>query len=249
MWCVENPTIQKTSLDFTSSGQGRCDVSQLTSGGVVLMNALELMEWNKERTQVLVCGSCGIVGCKSGDWVNLRKAGELILMIPAFDEIEADAWSSSEYRPPKYFGKKETPYFDGNDYRSLVRTGLGLPELETITNLKMSEAMRLAQLEMPFRMFGEPPVIELTREKRNLVVAASEGEHQQHLETIEQILRSHYNGQAQVHLRKIEPNEEVILLFLDAAEFIDWKALSKSEAGYHLILDEDWVIVPNLAAL
>ena len=154
MWNVSEPMVQTSTLDFTSSGQGRRTVSQLKTGDVVLMNALELMEWSTERTQLLICNECGIPGCSSGGWVNLRKTNDRVVLIPAFDDIERDDWSRDEYSPPKYLRKEGTPYFDLGTYESLVAKDLGFPTLNQIASLEMREAVRLAQCEMPFQILG-----------------------------------------------------------------------------------------------
>jgi hypothetical protein len=241
MWRVENPTIVNTTLDLTSSGQGRVKVSQLHSNSIVLMSALELMEWNSDRTQLLICGGCGIESCESGGWVAPRSAGDSILLIPAFEEMEPDESSKTEYGPPRYLKKEGAPYFDRATYEFLVATGLGFPDLNAIKPLEMGEAMRLAQIEMPFRMFGEPPELKLA-DAKSLVIAASEGEPKDHLSTIEGILRSNYKSREPAVLRTRRVDEETIYLFLDASEFTDWEALVRSENGERLLLAEKFVI-------
>jgi len=166
-------------------------------------------------------------------------------MIPAFEGMEQDEWSKTEYGPPDYLKKDGVPYFDLADYEKLAQTGLGFPALDGIRPLEMREAMRLAQMEMPFRMFGEPPDIKLA-DAKSLVVAASDGEAAQHLSTIENILRTYYESREPAILRKRRRvDEEIIYLFLDAAEFIDWEALVRTENGYRLLLGETFVIEPQ----
>lgn len=244
MWRIENPIIQKARLDFTSSGQGHRDVSRLLGGGIVLMNALELMEWGTDRTQLIICNECGIEGCALGGWVALRRTGDRIFMIPAFEEMEQDEESRTEYGPPPYLRADGVPYFDFADYEALAETGLGFPALDQIRPLEMREAMRLAQMEMPFRMFGDPPDIKLTSAK-SLVVAASDGDPAQHLSTIDDILRTYYESREAAVLRERRVEEEIISLFLDAAEFTDWEALVRTENVYRLLLGETFVIEPQ----
>lgn len=59
MWQIKNPEVKPATLDFSSSEQGKLQVSQLFSDGVELINALELVDWDSEDTQFLVCESCG----------------------------------------------------------------------------------------------------------------------------------------------------------------------------------------------
>ena len=244
MWRVENPTIVKSSLDFSSSGQGRVKVSQLHGDNLVLMNALELMDWDTDRTQLLICEDCGTESCEPGGWVALRIADDRVLLIPAFEEMEQHEWTLTEYAPPHYLKKRGAPYFDRTDYESLVATRKGFPALNDIKPLQMHEAMRLAQMEMPFRMFGEPPELTLADAKL-LVVATSDGEPAEHLSTIENILRSNYESREPAVLRERGADEEIIYLFLDAAEFTDWEALVRTEKGERLLLAESFVIEPR----
>lgn len=242
MWRIENPTIRKANLDFTSSGQGFREVSQLMSGEVILMNALELMEWSDDRTQVLVCDHCGFPGCESGNWINLRISGDFVFLIPAFDELENDSWTKTEYGAPRYLKKMGTPYFEVDTYKSLLKFDLNFPDLGQIGKLEMREAMRLAQFEMPFRIFGDPPVVELRREKSGLVVATSDGEPSHLLEIVREILSASYESNSPALLRKPNADEEIVYLFLDAAEFTDWRAMVKRGTEYKLMVEEELVI-------
>jgi hypothetical protein len=142
MWRVQNPTIQIALLDFTGSGQRRVEVSQLRSEGIVLMNALELMDWGTDPTQLIICKECGIEGCATGGWVAVRRAGDRILLIPAFEEMEYDVERRSHYGPPPYQKKKGVPYFDMADYEALAETGPRLPAFDQIPPLEMREAKR-----------------------------------------------------------------------------------------------------------
>lgn len=241
MWEIKNPTIKKAKLNFTSSGQGFCEVSQLVSDGIVIMNALELMEFDEDRIQVLICDHCGIVHCKSGDWINLRLAGDFVLMIPAFDEMQDD-WSKTEYNPPRYFKKKGTPYFSLETYKSLQNQGFGFPKIESIKVLQMREAIRLAQLYMPMKIFGEPPEINLNHKKSEKIVASSKGEIKEWIKTIESYLLQNYENKSFVNLRYPKSEEEIIYLFIDIFEFTDWKVLIENDSGNKLLIEETFVI-------
>src|SRR5918999_258476 len=80
MWQIKNPQLKPSTLDFSSSGQGKRPVWQLFADGVELINALELVDWESEETQFLVCEECGHTGCKVGDWVSVRKSDSLVFI-------------------------------------------------------------------------------------------------------------------------------------------------------------------------
>ena len=233
MWGIKNPVIQKAKLDFTSSGQGFYEVSQLVSDGIVLMNVLELMEFDEDEVQLLICDHCGTINCKSGDYV---------LLIPAFEQMADDEWSKAQYSPPRYLKKEGTPFFDLQVYENLREQFPDFPKTNVIKNLKIREAMRLAQQNMPLRIFGEPPQINVRHDKFKYITASSEETAEKQLERIEEILRQNYQNTSPAWLRRPSLNEEVIYLFIDINEFTDWQALIKTDSGYFLMLKEEFLI-------
>ena len=60
------PRYSKLNFDFSNSGGGTLEVSQLVTGDVVLVNALELVDLEDESVLVLVCEQSGTTGCSSG---------------------------------------------------------------------------------------------------------------------------------------------------------------------------------------
>lgn len=241
MWEITNPTIQRAKLDFTSSGQGFREVSQLAAGKIVLMNALELMDFADDRIQVLICEHCGTIHCEPGGWVNLRSSSGFILMIPAFDEVEDD-WSRTEYAPPRYFYKNGTPFFSSETYRQLQKQNPHFPKIENIKSLQAREAMRLAQLYMPVQLFGEPPEIKLNLEQAQRFVASSRGEASDRIKEIEEILVRNYENKSPVQLRRAGSSDEIISLFSDDFEFAEWKVLVEDGSEKKLFLEETFVV-------
>lgn len=242
MWEIKNPVIQKTKLDFTSSGQGFCEVSQLVSDGVVLMNALELMEFDEDEVQLLICDHCGTINCESGNWVSFRKSADYILLIPVFEQMEDDEWSKTQYSPPGYLKKEGTPFFDLQVYENLREQFPDFPKTDVIKNLEMREAMRLAQQNMPLRIFGEPPQINVRHDKFKYITASSEKTVEEQLKRIEEILRQNYQKTSAARVRRPSANEKIIHLFIDINEFTDWQALIKTDSGYFLMLEEEFLI-------
>ena len=108
MWQIKNPEIKPATLDLSSSGQQGLTVSQLFADGVELINALELVDWDEEKIQFLICEACGSTNCKPGDWVSLRKSDSLILILPPFET--AGSRGNEEYRPPNYLEQKGIAY-------------------------------------------------------------------------------------------------------------------------------------------
>lgn len=242
MWEIKNPIIQKSKLDFTSSRQGFYEVSQLVFDGIILMNALELMEFDGDEVQLLICDSCGTINCESGNWVSFRKSGDYILLIPAFEQMEDDEWSKTQFSPPRYLKKEGTPFFDLQVYENLRKQLPDFPKTDEIKNLKMQEAMRLTQQNIPLRIFGEPSQINVRHDKFKNITASSEETVDEQLKRIEEILRKNYQNNSPARLRRPSLDEEIIYLFIDINEFTDWQALIKTNSGYFLMLEEEFLI-------
>ncbi len=208
------------------------------------MNTLELMEFDEQsgEAQLLICRQCGVTGCESGGWAGFRKSGDFILLIPVFEKMEDDYRRKSEFSPPPYFKKAGTPYFNLETYENLCRRVSRFPAVEKIKNLKMSEAMRLAQNAMPLRIFGESPEINIQADKFGYIIAASDGEAKESLRKIEAILRRNYENDSPAKIRRPADGEEIIYLFIDVTEFAEWQALVKSGDDYRLLLEEKFVV-------
>lgn len=242
MWKIENPKFEEITLDFSSSEQGKFPATRLVSEGVEIINAIELIEWEDNVIQVFVCDHCGTVRCASGGWITLRSSGDLVLLMPAYEAMNEDSWSQTEFSPPYFIRKNGAAYFDKQIYESLREQITELPKFEKIKPLQMREAMWLVQLNAPLQILGEPSTLEIDRRKFDFAVGASEGEAKEIIKEAEQLLRANFENQSSAYLRRLSQNEESIWLFLDAAEFIDWQVVTLSPGKYKFVLDNEFVI-------
>lgn len=240
MWQIKNPIIKTTTLDFSSSGQNNFPCSQLFSEDTELINAIELVDWADEQIQLLICGACGIPGCQSGGWVSLRVAGDLILILPAFDAWLDNDKIEAEYEPPYYMLEQGIPYFTLADYKSLRSRHSSFPLIDKIRQLTLKEAISAFQMETPSRIFGNPPEKIVTR--KEAVIGASEGDENEHLKFIEEFTQRHKDNESPVKLRLPKATETVISLYFDTHEFIEWKVLAGSDSEFLLMLNSEFVI-------
>jgi hypothetical protein len=242
MWQIQNPEIRNATLDFGSSGQGRVEVSQLYSGDIQLINAIELVDWKLSEDQFLICEACGYVHCKSGDWVSMRLAEPLLLILPAFDLYAEDEEARIEYSPPGYIRKKGIAYFDSPTYQSLTEQHSAFPPLASIPELSLWEAVLAFQWEAPFQIFGRPPRRFACRDE--LISAASEGDYQEHLRLIEEFARTNSQNRSSVKLQLATERETTISFYLDIAGSPEWKAMAYDDGELRLMLDSRYMIVP-----
>lgn len=239
MWKIDNLIIQARTLDFGSSEQSHVKVSQLFAGSELLVNALELVDWDSDETQLLVCEACGSVHCKSGDWVMIRKSGPLVLILPAFDSLEKNV---TEYGPPVYVRERGIGFLDLEAYEELRSKNVYLPATDSIRQLEMRETVKAFQWDAPLQIFGRPPQ-EFAR-RGDLIVASSTGDHAEWTSRIEAIARANQENHATVTLRPLAGDDEPVSLFLDTAEFLEWKAMTVRQDSPHLLLG-DYVIAAN----
>ena len=241
MWQIKNPELKRSTLDFSSSGQGRLGVYQLFSEGIELINALELVDWDSEDTQFLICETCGYVHCKPGDWVSVRKTDSLVLILPASSYVWRESHAEIEYRPPSYLEKQGIAYLDISTYESLKSQHSSFPALDQIHPLNLREAMLLFQWNAPYRVFGDPPAV---RTRSEIVVGSSEGDHVECLQRIEDLIERQYKVDSFAQLRSLSGSERVITLYLDATQFMEWDALVFDGSEYKLLVDSKYVIAP-----
>ena len=244
MWQIRNPEIKPATLDFSSSEQGKLQVSQLFSVGIELINALELVDWDSEDTQLLVCEACGYTHCKSGDWVSIRKSNSLILFLPASGYVWGERSEKEEYSPPYYLKKQGAVYLDLSTYESLRSEHSSFPPVDQIRQLNMREATLLFQWDAPARVLGEPPEVNV---RRDVIHASSEGDYVEYLKQLEALIQRQYKDESGAILRPVSDGEQVISFFLDAEEFIEWKALVFDGSAYRLLVDSSNVIASDAA--
>ena len=238
MWQLKNPEITPSTLDFGVSGQNKFEVFQLFADGVKLINAIELVDW-EDDSQFLICEACGYSGCKSRDWVSVRRSDSLVLMLPASEHVWREEKNYMEYCPPAYFKQRGIPYLDSATYEDLRSKHSSFPALDQLQPLKVKEATALFQLTAPDLILGEPPEVNLRPE---LFVGSSEGDHSEHLRTLEDLMKKQYESESPALLRSRSDSERVISFYLDAAAFAEWQAMVFDGSEYRLLVESKYVV-------
>lgn len=214
-------------------------MSRLFSDGVELVNALELVDWDSEDVQLLVCGACGHTHCKPGDWASIRKSNSLILLLPATQYVWGERREREEYGPPYYLKERGAAYLDLSTYENLRSKHPSFPPAEQIRHLNMREAALLFQWDAPARVLGEPPEVSA---RRDVILASSEGDVVECLKQLEALVQSQYKDESHATLRPVSDGEQVVSFYLDASELIEWKALVFDNSARRLLVDSRYVI-------
>lgn len=241
MWQIKDPEITRSSLDFGLSGRDKFPVFQLFVEDIKLINALELVQWNEEHSQFLICEGCGYAGCKSGDWVSVRRSDSLVLFLPSSEHVWREQKDYMEYCPPAYLKQRGIPYLDSATYQTLRSQHSSFPALDKLQPLNAREAAVLFQWTAPDRILGEPPEVNI---QADLIVGSSEGDQTEPLKILEDVLKKQYENESSALLRSRSDNEQVISFYLDAAAFSEWQAMVFDGSEYRLLVESKYVVDP-----
>ena len=172
----------------------------------------------------------------------MRQSGRLILLMPAFEAMHDDAWSTVEFSPPSWISRQGAAYFEVETYQSLRELTFLLPPLEKIQPLQMREAMWLVQANAPLRILGEPSTLKIDQGQFDFAVATSQGEPQEHLHKAEELLRANFDNHRLANLHDLSNEDEPIWLLLDANELFNWQPLVFRDGKYQFLVDDKFVV-------
>ncbi len=241
MWKLENLTTKKVKLDFSSSGQADAYVTQLWDANVEIINAIEYVDWIDFNYQFIVCESCGYKGCKSQDWVEIKRSGSIALIMPAFTRIrEASKQLRDEYLPPHYLLKRGAIYIDQESYKSELSQIIPLPDFEALLPLSEWEASKIFQLEAQNGVLGH--ILNSPKLYPDVVIASSEGNFMEQTSELISLVNNLSKATHAAKLRKISERDQIISLYLDIAGYPEWAALSFDGSRYSLYLNPGYVI-------
>jgi hypothetical protein len=240
MWKLNHLTTRKARLDFSSSGQPQADVTQLWESDIELVNAVECVNWSDSDHQFMICESCGFAGCKSQDWVEIRRTGSIAIITPAFMRLEEAPKSlENEYLPPHYLLERGAIYIEQESYKSMLCLA-PFPTFETLSPLSTWAASKIFQLEAPNRVLGHilyPPKLCM-----DIVIASSEGNFMEQTSELISLINTLLIADRPAILRRRTERDQVISLYLDISGFPEWAALSYDGSRYALYLNPGYII-------
>jgi hypothetical protein len=219
MWKVRSLETRQAAMDFTSSGQGRPIKTQLVFDGTVVANAIELSEWSEEPVQLEVCAQCGFERCAPGGWAALRRLGNALLILPAF---EAVAENPDEYGPPAWMAGRGPALMAEDLIGALQAAVPELPKIETLRKATGADAARSIQLSAPWKVLGQLPENPALRSAH--VVAVSHGTLAAVVRELDRLLAV-VLAQPEIRLREPDRDSSRVTLFLDLPGFPEWSPL------------------------
>lgn len=230
--------IRPAKMDFRLSEQGIVDVTQLWADDLRIANALGCVDWEDEPPlQLVVCEACGHSGCGPGGYVSIRRTGGVVLLLPAFPEMEEN---ETEYSPPPILESTGALVLKTAQYRELRDLIPGFPPEAGLPLLTGKDAAYLFQWEAPGGILGSFP--ERRALDRTRLIACSEGDLRERLDFLEEALAPLRGFGGEVVLRPARPGEKIVSFFLDDQGFTEWRALAETPSGLALCLAPGYVI-------
>lgn len=240
MWLVRDVTVQRATLDFTSSSGGHREVTQLLVDGVLFANAAELTDWSGARVQVLVCESCGIEQCEPGGWLAPRAVGDLIVFAPAFEDMRGG--DRTEYRPPHYVADKGIPVFSHALYERFLEVCNELPSFDALPPLCGRDLAWCLQLEAPRAALGIFPALP---ELQDDMVLVTSDDDRRTVRALNEALRSIGACDA-VRIESNRPGTAITPLYVDAPRGAsEWRTLAMEGSTPRLVPMDGHVAIPS----
>ena len=217
------------------------EVPQLWLGDDLLANNFVSMDWWHEPVQFTVC-ACGYPGCVGGDYLSLRRTGDLVIFLPAFALWEDD-FGLVEYMEPSLMEGLCAGFMHKDRYEDLRSFGTGMPSFEGLEELSYGEGLALWYFEAPpalrTRDFRE--IAHALAVRRDLSAAAGAGligldrsailctsgeDEDAVLKLLRQaVLSAHGAPKSSVELSMADA-EKSVTIYLDVPGFQEWPALA-----------------------
>ncbi len=223
---VTNFELRKNILDFSSSGQGRFNATELVVDGIQLVNAIELLDFADGTVQLIVCEACGIIGCEPGSWAAVRRVGDEVAFVPAIDAMREGDWESNEYLPPRYIMKHGPVVFDLATYQALRDESGRFPDPDRVKKLSSNDLLTVLQVTAPGRVLG-PLGMPANLNAEN-IVAVTEGDLENEINEFRKLI-DHVQSNRPVEIA--EALSRITEFHLDIPGFPAWRPFGYDMEG------------------
>lgn len=231
MWKPTEITTSQSKMDFTSSGQEVRTVTQLYFDDMLFCNGIELVQPDADTVQFIVCDHCGYAGCSSGNWLTIRKLGDLVIFIPSFESMEDGERELSEYQAPYQIRKRGAVYLEKDQFEVAQSYLPDLPGFDCLEEIKNREIALLVQFEAPFRVLGEFP--DPIQFRKDLYLATTSELEDGIIPKLEELMNAFYNSMSRA--QRIG-SEEDISIFLDGSDLVEWKPICTDGSEFYVKL-------------
>lgn len=226
--------LRRVATELEFDGVARPSVG-LQGDDVLVCNAIDAPLWSDDPVQVWACG-CGSTGCTSGDYVQLRRVDEFVILMPAFSSLPSGLWDRTipwehEYLPPSWL-EQEALLVD----REAWTRALGDPV--ALLPLTHHDAARLVQWEAPQLALGAD--LASVRPHVDLLPCVEDGPAA--VKALKTLLENAEGQSGSVHVRAQDSRDQELRFGLDGSEWIEWSPLVETPLGLRLRLAPGFVI-------
>jgi len=233
---LETCQITQTVLGGTH-GFSPFNAVSISYGGECLVNAINLADFDDDPTQVLLCETCGNVGCGSVGWVHMRRIGDDVIWLPPAPRLIRDPDSVRELFPPPFMESPACgiPVFRDSLYDELRRQLSELPDKSMIPFLCAREALLLLQREAPLELLGRAPNI--PRLQRDRILAVSDGDLEPEIAAINAFAKDHATDCTPLQTVLSDRITQPIEFHLDSPGFPAWRGFFHLPTGLGMIIE------------
>jgi hypothetical protein len=247
MFHIKHLDLLPVTLDFSTSDGGRLMSTAVDGAGVRLVTAINLVEFDPDATQVHVCSHCGSIGCESGNWVSLRRLGDLVLWIPAFARMETGEWERDQYSPPGFMANRGIAVFLPEAWKQFRSLRLDAPNILQLPPLNSREAVRVLQWSAPRRILGRYP--ERPRIDREGILAVTTGEIETEVQVVDLALDEYFESQDHVGIVSETQVGVPFEFWLDLPGVPSWRPFIRNRSEAVLLLDRDLAVSRRAATI
>jgi len=146
MWTSDKITTEKRMFDLLHMESMREERTCIFADDEFLFKmAEEIMVEKPLSFQALLC-ECGFINCSPGSWVSLRRSGDFVFLMPAFD-ILAQKNDLFNYRPPEWMLRRGVYWTTVEKFEFIKNMVPALKKLKTIRRLTARELVFLFLFE------------------------------------------------------------------------------------------------------
>ncbi len=220
----------------TDDGITPFEAVSLFFGTICIANAVNISNFEDDRTQVVVCEMCGNVGCASDGWVHLRTVGQDVVWIPPRRLSARDELFEWQNLPPPYFASEVCgiPVFRGPVFEELRNQLPWFPDRTEIQPIRTCEALALLQGEAPLELLGRAP--DISQLRRDKVLAVSDGDVDQEIRVVDTFSRDHASSETPMRPVEVNASYEPIEFHVDAPGFPAWTGFCHLSTGIGIML-------------
>lgn len=243
MWNVDQIVRVPVEVLSSSPDRKRLAATAVEAEGVRLVNAVELVVFESSATQVEICEGCGVPHCNEGGWIAIRRIGENVVWIPAWNEMEESSWGIPEFRPPAFLTSERVPLFSAAAWDLLRALNAEFPPLHDITPIDSREAARWCQWTAPGLILGEFP--SEPRLHRDALLAVADRELPVEAELVDRFLHELFAAPLPMEPVPAAADLSPIEFWVDLPGTPCWKSFARLDDAFCCLVDGSLALAPG----